>query len=63
MYEIEIKVDAEDYSAIQRAISIRQTWGIMPDGGGNMAGRVLAEICRGWLDDRDKAARRRNEKR
>jgi len=56
MREIKIEVDELDYSAIQRAIAMRQTWGIMPDGEGNVAGRVLAEICRGWLEGRDKLA-------
>jgi len=54
-HEIEIKVDAADYSAIQCAIAMRQTWMTMSDGEGNVAGRVLAEICRGWLEHREKA--------
>lgn len=45
-------LDQADYDAIQKAIAYRQTWGVMPDGEGNIAGRVIAEICRGWLEQK-----------
>lgn len=49
---LELLLDIEDYDAIQKAIAYRQTWGVMPDGDGNIAGRVVAEICRGWLEQK-----------
>lgn len=53
--------DDEDAAAIHAAIARRQTWRIMPDGDGDLTGRVLAEICRGWLErldmDRDDETR------
>lgn len=45
-------LDQADYDAIQKAIAYRQTWGVMPDGEGNIAGRVIAEIRRGWLEQK-----------
>jgi hypothetical protein len=48
---IDLLVDEDDYRAIQRAMAKRQTWRMMPDADeGNVAGRVLAEICRGWME-------------
>jgi hypothetical protein len=50
---ITLEVDADDFDAIQQAISTRQGLlggGLLPDGGGNLAGRYVAEICRGWLE-------------
>lgn len=54
--QVTIDVDDLDYAAICRATARRQTFRCMPDGDGNMIGRLLAEICRGWeemLDCRD----------
>lgn len=48
MKRIELEVDDLDYEAIQRVIATRQLYRCMPDGEGNQAGRVIAEICRGW---------------
>lgn len=45
---IVLELDEIDYIAIQRAMAKRQRIRIMPEGGGNVAGRVVAEICRGW---------------
>jgi hypothetical protein len=48
---ITLELDADDYDAVQKAISIRQGFGgggLIPEGGGNLAGRLVAEICRGW---------------
>ena len=58
MHEMTIHLDDADYAAVQRAISRRQSMrdgegAILPPTGSNTAGAYLAEICRGWLDDRD----------
>lgn len=51
---ISLTVDEDDYRAIHSAIARRQTWRCLPeDEGGNLAGRVLAEICRGWEELHD----------
>lgn len=51
MRTVELVVDELDYCSIQEAIAKRQTWMSMPDDdGGNAAGKVVAEICRGWLE-------------
>ncbi len=48
---ITLVVDEDDFRDINAAIARRQSWRIMPDeGGGNLTGRVVAEICRGWLE-------------
>ena len=46
--EIVLVCDDLDYAAIQNAIARRQSSRIMPDNGSNVAGAVIAEICRGW---------------
>lgn len=46
----EFSVDEQDAAAIHAAIAERQRWRAMPDGGGDLRGRVIAEICRGWLE-------------
>jgi hypothetical protein len=53
--KIELEIDKADYTAIQKAIAKRQVLRVMPDGEGNMAGRVIAEICRGWLEMMDRS--------
>ena len=45
-----LECDELDAKAIHEAIARRQRRRIMPDGDGNMAGRVIAEICRGWME-------------
>ena len=51
---ITLIVDEDDFRDINAAIARRQSWRIMPDeGGGNLAGRVVAEICRGWMERLD----------
>jgi hypothetical protein len=52
--QIVLELDDLDEKEIRRAIAIRQAWGPLPDGDGNTAGRVVAEICRGWLFHRGK---------
>ncbi len=54
MQQIVLELDQLDYDAIQKAVARRQTFRIMPDGDeGNLVGRTVAEICRGWLDFMD----------
>lgn len=48
MRVIHLECDEDDYGAIQRAIARRQLRRSLPDGDGNQAGRVIAEICRAW---------------
>lgn len=48
MKTMELVLDDLDYEAIQRVMAIRQRCCIFPDGESNVAGKVLAEICRGW---------------
>lgn len=43
---MELHLDEYDYAAIQRAMARRQQYRVMPEGSGNLAGRLLAEICR-----------------
>lgn len=45
-------LDDIDSRWVREAIEVRLTAmnGILPDGGGNLEGRVIAEICRGWLE-------------
>ena len=51
---ITLIVDEDDFRDINAAIARRQSWRIMPDeGGGNLTGRVIAEICRGWMERLD----------
>lgn len=50
MKTITLEVDQEDFDAIQSAICRRQSFQCLPDGDGNLTGRIVAEICRGWLE-------------
>jgi len=44
-------VSDEDYAVIQSAITRWQRYpGVVSDGDGDTGGRILAEICRGWLE-------------
>ena len=46
-----LRLDAEDEAAVAEAIKARLAMpGGLPDGGGNVMGRVIAEICRGWME-------------
>jgi hypothetical protein len=45
-----LELDPDDYDAVQQALAVRQSFRVMPGGGGNLAGRLVAEICRGWLE-------------
>lgn len=60
-HTITLELDKLDAKAVNRAIARRQSMRVMPDGGGNMAGRVIAEICRGWEEMLDISLRRSAE--
>jgi hypothetical protein len=50
---ITLELDDLDFDTVQQAMSRRQGFmggNCLPDGGGNLAGRVVAEICRGWME-------------
>ena len=50
MVKITYDVDDDDYAAIQAAITRWQKCpGVVSDGTGDLGGRILAEVCRGWL--------------
>ena len=53
IYRMTLELDEDDRNAINMAITQRQIWRVLPDGDGNLAGRVLAEICRGWMELHD----------
>lgn len=51
--QIVLKVDHLDAESIMEAIAERWTWGVLPDAchdDVNMEGRIIAEICRGWME-------------
>lgn len=55
MQTITIRIDDADADSIRAAIARRQSMRIdgqpiLPDGDGDLAGRYLAEVCRGWLE-------------
>lgn len=54
--EIVLRCDKLDFDAIQKALTRRQMFRSMPDGDGNLAGRLVAEICRGWEEMLDASA-------
>jgi hypothetical protein len=61
---IELELDEEDYDAVQDAIALYQSLArvpgyptILPDGDSNLAGAILAQICRGWADYWEKRMR------
>lgn len=50
--QIVLSLDEDDYRHVREAIEARLKAGGgeegLPDGKGNLDGRVVAEICRGW---------------
>ncbi len=55
---ITLELDEDDFEAVQRCMSIRQGMiGGLPDSGGNLAGRLVAEIARGWEEMLDASPR------
>lgn len=59
---ITVKIDKLDESAILDAIAryqVEQRFEgdlLLPNGSGDLRGRILAEICRDWSDYRDRVA-------
>jgi hypothetical protein len=51
-------LDDDDYRSLHKAFARRLASGVLPEGGGNLAGRLAAEICRGWLEMLDHRPRR-----
>ena len=47
-----LELDELDAEAINKALRLQFSFGDkgLPDGEGNLPGRMLAEICRGWLE-------------
>lgn len=53
-----LELDENDARDVHRAIAARQSrfrydaqpGAILPDGESNTAGKIIAEICRGWLE-------------
>ena len=57
MRTIHLQLDEGDYRDINAAIARRQRYDKATTvGGGNLAGRILGEICRGWMDRLDAAS-------
>lgn len=48
-HKLVLKLDDSDMVSIMKAIAERDRFPV-PHGSGNMSGRLLAEICRGWLE-------------
>ena len=59
MRKMVLELDELDYDAVQMAITRRQCFRIMPEGQSNVAGAVLAEICRGWMEFIDLSKRKK----
>ena len=57
---VELMLDEDDARSLTKAVSIREKMACIPDGGGNEAGRTVAEICRGWMEMLDAAGVRRD---
>lgn len=56
LLELHLKLDHFDWEAIEEAMVRRLSWGTMPDArhdDATMTGRLLAEICRGWMELHD----------
>jgi len=49
---LNLVLDRADHASIMRAIAEREHAGVLPKGDGDLNGRILAEICRGWMDYR-----------
>lgn len=48
---ITLELDEDDYPAVLEAIQQRQEYSL-PEGEGNIEGRCIGEICRGWEEMR-----------
>ena len=52
---VTLELDEDDIRDFRAAAKERLSWAIdgkmaLPDGGGNLEGRAMGEICRGWLE-------------
>lgn len=45
-----LDLDEWDRESLVSALGTREAWGFIPDGQGNANARIVAEICRGWLE-------------
>ena len=50
MNELILSLDDDDHKVVQEAMAMREHVGPLPKGQGNINGRAIAEICRGWID-------------
>lgn len=53
MHTITIRLDDDDARDIHAALAFRQSLGYIPDAthdDADLAGRIIAEICRGWME-------------
>jgi hypothetical protein len=71
-YTLDYQMDEYDYRAVQEAIAFRQShafWRekdgslILPDGEGDLGGRILAQICRDYVDTLDVPASRNEDQK
>lgn len=60
LHRIVLKVDHWDAESIREAMARRKSWGVLPDAchdDADLFGRLIAEICRGWLEMLDSIPR------
>ena len=50
LHTIVLEVDAKDFKTIRRGIAFRERLALLPKAPGNFDGRVIAEICRGYIE-------------
>lgn len=53
LHKVVLFLDELDHKAVQEAVIRRESWKCLPDSGHddcNLVGRVIAEICRGWME-------------
>ena len=48
--KMELELDELDHKAVIEALAWRERQSPLPNGKGNIEGRTIAEICRGWKD-------------
>lgn len=51
-----LDLDPDDLRAVEKAVTKRSQM-IVPDAESNLAGQLIAEICRGWMEFMDKGAK------
>jgi len=52
LHKVTVRVDTDDFLAIQSALLYRRDWNCVPDAeaGSTENGVLMAEICRGWME-------------